>query len=367
MSALSAPFFHDERAAYTKLESILWPQGPVCPKCGGMDRITEVRGKTARIGLKRCGHCKRQFRVTVGTVFESGHVPLNLWLQCAHLLCSSKKGISSHQIHRILGVTYKTAWFMSHRLREAMREGKFPTALGGQNDDYLEKQFERAVRRVQGDEVEPDRFFKGIAIETLDGVIKELDARGTLVRGKLILTAGGKEIDCVFSSSDLPLLRESFDRRARVEAIAHYDGESLLPVRLDVKRLALVGGKDLVRWKGALKRGRDSGGLDLNDTASANAAGHMKRLSAQSKRFIKAAREHGASEDERIFDENLSRIAKAPAPLLGHWSDCALYRAPAYEPGPCDCSSLDLTKDGGHISVASPVSGTGRKRSWHGL
>ena len=129
-------------------------------------------------------------------------------------------------------------------------------------DDYLEKQFERAVRRVQGAEIEPDNFFTGIAIETLDGVVKELDARGTLVRGKLILTAGGKEIDCVFSSSDLPLLRESFDRRARVEAIAHYDGESLLPVRLDVKRLTLVGGKDLARWRGALKRGHDSGGLD---------------------------------------------------------------------------------------------------------
>ena len=130
MSALSAPFFHDEKAAYAKLESILWPQGPVCPKCGGMDRITPVQGKTARIGLRYCGHCKRQFRVTVGTVFESGHVPLNLWLQAAHLLCSSKKGFSSHQLHRVLGVTYKTAWFMTHRLREAMRDGKLPP-LGG--------------------------------------------------------------------------------------------------------------------------------------------------------------------------------------------------------------------------------------------
>jgi transposase-like protein len=130
-SALSAPFFHDEAAAYVRLESLLWPQGPVCPRCGGMDRITLVRGKTARMGLKRCGHCKRQFTVTVGTVFESSHVKLNFWLQAAHLLCSSKKGMSSHQIHRILGVTYKTAWFMTHRLREAMREGKLGQ-LGGE-------------------------------------------------------------------------------------------------------------------------------------------------------------------------------------------------------------------------------------------
>jgi transposase-like protein len=131
-SALSAPFFHDEKAAYAKLESLLWPHGPVCPRCGGLDRITAVKGKTARNGLYRCGPCKRQFTVTVGTLFERSHIPLHQWLQAAHLLCSSKKGMSSHQIHRILGVTYKTAWFLTHRLREAMREGKFPSALGGE-------------------------------------------------------------------------------------------------------------------------------------------------------------------------------------------------------------------------------------------
>jgi len=119
-STLSADFFHDEAAAYVMLESILWPHGPVCPRCGGLDRITKVKG--GRMGLWRCGPCKRQFRVTVGTVFESAHVPLNLWFQAMHLLCSSKKGMSSHQIHRVLGVTYKTAWFMTHRLREAMAD-----------------------------------------------------------------------------------------------------------------------------------------------------------------------------------------------------------------------------------------------------
>jgi transposase-like protein len=130
-SALSAKFFHDEKAAYAWLEGVVWPNGPICPHCGCTGRITVVRGKTARTGLKRCGDCKKQFTVTVGTVFERSHVALNLWLQAAHLLCSSKKGMSAHQIHRILGVTYKTAWFMCHRLREAMREGHFPAQLGG--------------------------------------------------------------------------------------------------------------------------------------------------------------------------------------------------------------------------------------------
>jgi transposase-like protein len=133
-SSLSAKFFHDEAAAFAKLESILWPHGPVCPRCGCLDRITDVKPnaeKKVRMGLRRCGHCKRQFTVTVGTVFESSHVKLNLWLQAVHLLCSSKKGMSSHQIHRVIGVTYRTAWFMTHRLREAMRSGTFPVQLGG--------------------------------------------------------------------------------------------------------------------------------------------------------------------------------------------------------------------------------------------
>ena len=113
-SALSAKFFHDEAAAYIWLESVLWPEGPVCPHCGGFERITVVGGTTGRMGLKRCLQCKKQFTVTVGTVFERSHVKLHLWLQAAHLLCTSKKGMSSLQISRILGVTYRTAWFMTH-------------------------------------------------------------------------------------------------------------------------------------------------------------------------------------------------------------------------------------------------------------
>jgi transposase-like protein len=118
-SVLSQPHFHDEAAAYARLEAIAWPEGPHCPRCGALDRITMVKG--GRIGLRRCGHCKREFTVKVGTVFESSHVALHLWFQAAHLMSASKKGISAHELHRILGVTYKTAWFMGHRLREAMR------------------------------------------------------------------------------------------------------------------------------------------------------------------------------------------------------------------------------------------------------
>lgn len=128
MSALSAPYFHDEAAAHAELEATLWPNGPVCPRCNGMERITKVKG--GRIGLYRCGPCSRQFTVKVGTVFESSHVPLHQWLQAVYLMCSSKKGISSHQLMRTLDVQYKTAWFMTHRIREAMASGKLPM-MGG--------------------------------------------------------------------------------------------------------------------------------------------------------------------------------------------------------------------------------------------
>jgi transposase-like protein len=119
MSILTQVHFHNEAAAIARLEAIVWPEGPICPHCGGIDRITPVTG--GRIGLRRCGDCKKQFTCKVGTVFEDSKVPVHKWFQAAHLLASSKKGISSHQLHRTLGVTYKTAWFMSHRLREAMR------------------------------------------------------------------------------------------------------------------------------------------------------------------------------------------------------------------------------------------------------
>jgi transposase-like protein len=141
MSILNQPHFHDEEAAFAKLESIVWPEGPVCPHCGGKERIYELKGVRTkankshpkgleRHGLKKCGHCRKQFTARVGTVFESSHIPLHKWMQATHLLCSSKKGISSHQLHRILEITYEAAWFMSHRLREAMRTGAL-APMGG--------------------------------------------------------------------------------------------------------------------------------------------------------------------------------------------------------------------------------------------
>jgi transposase-like protein len=155
VSILSQPHFHNEAAAYARLEAIVWPDGPFCPKCAGFHRITPVKG--GRVGLRRCGPCKREFTVKVGTVFEDSKIKLHLWFQAAHLMASSKKGISAHQLHRTLKVTYKTAWFMEHRLREAMREGHL--AMGGEGKTVeidetfvggLEKNKHRGKRKHAG-------------------------------------------------------------------------------------------------------------------------------------------------------------------------------------------------------------------------
>lgn len=132
MSAdLQSPVFTDEAAAIQALEDVRWPHGPVCPHCGGLDKIGRVTGKSHRPGLIYCGACKKTFTVKVGTVFEASKVPMTKWWLACHMLSSSKKGCSSHQLMRGLGVTYKTAWFMTHRIREAMRTGSFDTPMGG--------------------------------------------------------------------------------------------------------------------------------------------------------------------------------------------------------------------------------------------
>jgi len=129
MDDILAPRFIDPVAARKHLEALRWPNGPECPHCGMMD-CTRLEGKSHRDGLIQCNKCREQFTVTVGTVFERSKIALNKWLLANHLLCASKKGMSAKQIERMLGVTYKTAWFMMHRIREAMKPSN-PEPLGG--------------------------------------------------------------------------------------------------------------------------------------------------------------------------------------------------------------------------------------------
>ena len=132
---LSAPHFHDPDKAREYLESQVWPDGPICPHCGSLSDHYALNGKTTRPGLYKCKDCLEPFTVTVGSLFERSKIPLNKWLMAVYLLCSSKKGMSSHQLHRTLGITYKSAWFMTHRIREAMNS---PGGLLGSGGGIVE-------------------------------------------------------------------------------------------------------------------------------------------------------------------------------------------------------------------------------------
>ncbi|HEY8006849.1 MAG TPA: IS1595 family transposase [Methylocella sp.] len=152
MSAnLQNPIFTDETEARKWLETRIWPNGPVCPHCGNADqaRITAMQGKVHRAGLYQCNEpeCREQFTVTVGTVFERSKIPLTKWLAALFLLCASKKGMSTHQMHRMLGVSYKSTWFMTHRLREAMRSGDLSPLGGGGKTVEVDETY---IGRLQG-------------------------------------------------------------------------------------------------------------------------------------------------------------------------------------------------------------------------
>ena len=143
-SVFDAPQFKTEEGAFAYVEAHLWPNGPVCPHCGNCDqtRIRKMEGKTTRMGLRKCNECRKPFTVRMGTIFESSHLALHLWLQVIHLMCASKKGISTRQIQRMLQCSMKTAWFLTHRIREAMRAGELavPFGSGGGTCQYLEQE-----------------------------------------------------------------------------------------------------------------------------------------------------------------------------------------------------------------------------------
>jgi transposase-like protein len=178
-SILEAKVLQDEAAAYAWVEARIWPEGPVCPHCGGIDRISKMGGKSTRIGVYKCYQCRQQFSVKVKTVFEDSHVPMRLWLQAMYLLCSSKKGISTNQLHRTLGVTLKTAWFISHRIREAMRTvGVVP--MGGEGEAV--EVDETFIGRVEGSIKRRGHGHKNAVLSLVDrnsGQVRSFHVEGT--------------------------------------------------------------------------------------------------------------------------------------------------------------------------------------------
>lgn len=170
MSNLNKDYFYDEEKAIKFLESVIWKDGVVCPHCSVIDRAPLLRGKSTRIGLRKCLECRKQFTVRINTIFESSHIPIYKWLQASYLMASSKKGISAHQLHRTLQITYKSAWFMAHRIREAMKTND-NDMIGG-----------------MGQIVEVDETYVGGHTKDGHGGIGKMVALGMLERKGKILT-----------------------------------------------------------------------------------------------------------------------------------------------------------------------------------
>ena len=202
-SILSAPYFHNEEAAYAFVEARIWPRGPVCPHCGGVEKNRKMQGKSTRIGVYKCYDCRKPFTVKIGTIFEASHIPMRLWLQAIFLVASSKKGISSNQLHRTLGITLKSAWFMSHRIREAMKDNGL--GLFGDN----------------GGAVEVDETFIGRDFDKKPKGVKK--GRGYEHKNKalsLIDRSTGKSrsmvVDDLKLKTLLPILQSNISPKARV-------------------------------------------------------------------------------------------------------------------------------------------------------
>ena len=170
MSVLSRPEFHDEAAAYAYVEARIWANGRVCPHCGECERTSKMNGASTRIGTYKCYSCRKPFTVKIGTIFEASHVAMNLWLQAIYLMCASKKGISSNQLHRTLGVTLKTAWFMSHRIREAMT--KTSSGAFGSGGGIVEMD-ETFIGREPGMPVKPAYHHKMKVVSLVDRTTKQ--------------------------------------------------------------------------------------------------------------------------------------------------------------------------------------------------
>ena len=202
-SILSESQFHNEEAAYKFVEARVWPNGPVCPHCGCFERVGKMGGKSTRIGTYKCYDCRKPFTVKVGTIFESSPLPLRLWLQAIFLIASSKKGVSANQLHRTLGVTLKTAWFMGHRIREAMKPDGLEVFGKGGGTVEVDETFIGNDRTKK-----PKGAKKGRGYEHKNKVLALVD-RSTGRSRSLV-------VDNLKSMTLIPILRENIAREARI-------------------------------------------------------------------------------------------------------------------------------------------------------
>lgn len=202
-SILSQPFFHNEEAAYEFVEGKLWAAGVTCPHCGVIGRAGKLQGASTRIGVWKCYDCRKPFTVKVGTIFESSHIKLHLWLQAIFLIASSKKGISANQLHRTLGITLKSAWFMGHRIREAMRENGLPVFGEGGGSVEVDETFIGHEKTIK-----PKGEKKGRGYHHKNKVLALVDRESGKARSLVV--------DDLKASTLLPIIQANVARKARI-------------------------------------------------------------------------------------------------------------------------------------------------------
>jgi transposase-like protein len=221
---LQNPIFTDETKAREWLETRVWPNGPVCPHCGSTgDDVTALNGKAHRPGLYQCAGCREQFTVTVKTVFERSKVPLSKWLAALFMMTASKKGVSAHQIHRSLGISYKTAWFLCHRLREAMRQGGLLPPMG-ESGDPVEVD-ETYIGRVKGAKVKQgSRYHKHAVLSLVDRKNKQVRSfhiAGTTINDVAPIIRANISKEARLMTDQAPWYRKTGDEFATHESIDH--------------------------------------------------------------------------------------------------------------------------------------------------
>jgi transposase-like protein len=233
MSVLSRTHFYDEKAAFEHVESILWPEGPVCPHCGNCDKhykLEGVRSKPSkknpegveRHGLYKCAACRLQFTVRIGTIFEESKLPLHKWLQAIHLMCSSKKGISSNQLARVLEITVKSAWFLSHRIRHAMDYDRSNDPIGG-NGKTVEID-ETYIGRLKGTEVRKGGSLHKNAVLTLverNGIARSFHVDNTSAKDVLPIILKSIKPDTMINTDEAGQYRNLKDHFAGHESVHH--------------------------------------------------------------------------------------------------------------------------------------------------
>jgi len=212
MTNLTLPIFTDANKAREHLEALHWPNGPVCPNCTATNEATLIKGASVRPGLYQCNACRKPFSVTVGTVMERSHIPLNKWVLAFHLMASSKKGMSAHQMHRMLGVTYKSAWFMCHRIREAMGLPANPEPVGGKG----------VIVEADETELAPSRKTKGVK------------SRAKNQRFVALVERDGQVRSAVIDGRDMQDVRAAVRANLDPASILHTDGaqfyKGMMPV-----------------------------------------------------------------------------------------------------------------------------------------